>query len=94
MQDFESCDQPKCFLRKEGVDRHALAQILVRVLAGETVAVKATIEPHARCVDCVERVWRCGHPLPTIEDVERSIRAGRWTHRRSRRLSRRNAHTR
>ncbi len=93
MQHFEPCDQPRCFLREDGVDRHALVEIFVRVLAGETVAMKTTIEPHERCADCVERVWRCGHPLPTIEDIDRWIRAGQSTHRRSRRLRRRRAHT-
>ena len=89
MHPFETCTQPGCFLRDEGVDCRALAELIVRVLAGEDVAVKSTIHPSERCIGCAQRVLRGGEPLPTVEELERSLEAGRWTHRRSKRRMRR-----
>ena len=55
MAPFESCTQPECHLREEHVDCHTLAELIVRVLAGEEVAVKSPIESHRHCIGCVGR---------------------------------------
>lgn len=91
MQPFETCTQPKCFLREDGVDSRSLAELIVRVLAGEDVAMQSPIQPYERCVGCVQCVLRGGRPLPTIEQVERSFKVGIWTYRRSQRRMRREA---
>ena len=93
MPPLEACTQPKCLLRERKVDCRSLAELIVRVLAGEDVTedVKSPIQPHERCAGCVERVMGGGKPLPTVEEVERLLEAGRWSNRRSRRRMRREA---
>ena len=91
MQPFESCTQPECFLREDGVDSRSLAELIVRALAGEDVAMQSPIQPYERCVGCVQCVLQGGRPLPTIEEVERYLELGRWTYRRSQRRRRREA---
>ena len=89
MQPIESCTQPKCFLREEGVDSRSIAELVVRVLAGEDVAMKSFIQPNERCVGCTQRILQGGTPLPTVAQLERSLEMGRRTYRRSRRRMRR-----
>lgn len=96
MPSLETCTQPECLLREQDVDSRSLAELVVRVLAGEDVselmAGKPSIHPYARCVDCTLRVFRGGKPLPTVEEVERLLEAGHWSHRRSRRRAKREEH--
>lgn len=88
----ELCTQPGCFLQGDEVDRRSLAELIVRVLAGENVAPESPIQRYERCVGCAMRVLHGGRPLPTVEEVERSLELGKWTYRRSRRRARREAH--
>jgi len=80
-------------LREEHVDSRFLAKLIVRVLAGEDVSDvidgKFHIRPYERCVECVLRVHGGNGPLPTVEDVEELLEAGRWSHRRARRGAKR-----
>lgn len=92
MPPFESCAQPQCQLREEGVDSRSLAELIVNVLAGEKVTVEAPIRRCERCVVCVQQILEGGKPLPTVEDVERALVEGRRAYRRSRRGVRREAH--
>ncbi len=89
MPSLEGCTQPECLLREEDVDCRSLAELVVRVLSGgdvsDVMAGKSPIHPHERCVDCVLRVMRGGKPLPSVEEVERLLETGRWSHRRWRR---------
>jgi hypothetical protein len=93
---IESCTQPECLLREEEVDSRFLANLIVRVLAGEDVsdvmAGKSPIRPYERCVECVLKIQGGGGPLPSVEEVEELLEAGRWSHRRSRRGMRREQH--
>ena len=88
MRPFEPCTQRECYLREEGVNCHALAEMIVRTIAGEDVAVKSPIQKYERCVGCVQRILQGGKPLPTVEEVERSLAAGRLAQRRERRRER------
>ena len=89
----QACTQPECLLREEDVDCRSVAELMVRVLSGEDVpdvmAGKPSIHPYERCVDCVLRVTRGGKPLPSLEEVERLLEAGRSSHRRWKRRVRR-----
>ena len=93
MSSLESCTQPECRLREEDVDSRFLAKLIVRVLAGEDVSDvidrESHVRPYTRCVECVLRVQSSDGPLPTVEDVEELLEAGRWSHRRSRRGAKR-----
>lgn len=86
---FESCTQPDCHLRDESVDPRSLAELIVRTLSGEDVAITSTIHPYERCIECTQRVLRGGKPLPTVNEMERSSKAGRLAYRRSRRQMKR-----
>jgi len=96
MPSLESCTQPECRLRDEDVDSRFLAKLIVRVLAGEDVSDvidgNSHIRPYERCIECVLRVQSGDGPLPTVEDVEELLEAGRWSHRRSRRGANRDKH--
>lgn len=92
MKSFDSCTQPDCFLREDGVDSQSLAKLIVRVLAGEDVQIESPIENRDRCVECTLRVLYGGQPLPTREEVERSLELGRWSYRRSKRIQMRDSH--
>ena len=93
MSSIESCTQPECRLREEDVDSRFLAELIVRVLAGEDVSEvidqNSLIRPYERCVECVLRVQNGDGPFPTVEDVQELLDAGRWSHRRSRRGAKR-----
>ena len=92
LEPFESCTHPECFLREPGVDSRSIAELVVRVLAGEDVAMNSYIQLNERCVGCTQRILQGGTPLPTVAEVERSLAMGRWTYRRSRRRMRRESH--
>ena len=89
MSSIESCTQPECLLREKEVDSRFLAELIVRVLAGEdvsdVVAGKSPIQPYERCIECVLQIQDGHGPLPTVEEVEDRLKAGRWSHRRQRR---------
>jgi hypothetical protein len=93
MSAIESCTQPECLLREEEVDSRFLANLIVRVLAREDVsdvmAGKTPIRPYKRCIECVLQIQDGGGPLPTVEEVENLLEAGRWSHRRARRGAKR-----
>jgi len=65
----------------------------VQVLAGENgsypAAERSPIHPYERCVECVLQIQRGGRPLPSVEEIEDLLEAGRWSHRRFRRGARR-----
>jgi len=88
---LESCTQPDCHLQEAGVNSHSLAELIVRVLAGEDVDIESPIHPYGRCMECTERVLRGGNPLPTVDRVTRSVKAGKLAYRRSRRQMKRMA---
>lgn len=93
MWSIEPCPQPECLLQEKGVDSRYLAQLIVKVLAGEDLSASAAerspIHSYERCVECVLRI-QCGSgPLPSVDEVENRLEAGRWSHRRSRRVARR-----
>ena len=96
MSPFEKCTQPECLLREEDVDCRSLAELIVRVISGEDVSEvmrgKTPVYPYERCVGCALRVMRGREPLPTVEEVERLLEAGKWSHRRWRRRARREDH--
>jgi hypothetical protein len=83
----DPCPQPECLLWEEGVDCRSLAELVVRVLAGEDIsnvmAGKTPIHRHERCTDCVLRVMRGGKP-----GVEERIRVGPSRHFRAPRRTR------
>lgn len=93
MSSIESCTQPECLLREEEVDSRFLANMIVRVLAGEDVsdvmAGETPIRPYRRCIECVLQIHDGCEPLPTVEEVEHLLEAGRWSHRRARRVAKR-----
>jgi hypothetical protein len=93
MSFMESCTQPECCLREKDVDSRFLADLIVRVLAGEDVSdvigKNPAIQPFERCVECVLQIQKGGGPLQTVDEVEHLIEAGRWSHRRSRRGAKR-----
>ena len=96
MSSIESCTQPECLLREEEVDSRFLANLIVRVLAGEDVsdvmAETSPIRPYERCIECVLQIQDGHGPLPTVDEVEDLLKAGRWSHRRQRRGVRRDKH--
>ncbi len=85
----EVCDQPWCALRRPGADAGLLVDLVVAALAGEDVRERldpdSCIEPHARCVTCVERVMRGARPLTTVAEQERKEDVAHWSWRRARR---------
>lgn len=89
------CTQPQCTVRNREVDSRFLAELLVGLMAGEAVREElnpsSRIRPHARCVECVERVMRGQPPLKTVAELLRLDEAGHWTHRRQRRQRRRDS---
>ena len=93
MSSMESCRQPECRLRQKDVDSRFLANLIVRVLAGEDVSdvigKNSPIRPYERCVECVSRIQNEAGPFLTVDEVEDLLEAGRWSHRRSRRGARR-----
>ena len=88
---IESCTQPNCHLQEAGVNSHSLAELIVRVLAGEDVDIESPIHPYGRCMECTGRVLLGGKPLPTLVEVRRSVEAGKLAYRRSRRQMKRTA---
>ncbi len=86
---MESCTQPECLLREKDVDSRFLAKLIVRVLAGEELsdltAGKSPIQPYERCVECVLKIQSGHGPLPSVQEIEDLLEAGRWSHRRERR---------
>lgn len=93
MWSVEPCAQPECILQEKGVNSRFLAQLIVKVLAGEDVSSctleRSPIYPYERCVECVLRIQGGGGPLPSVDEIEHLLEAGRWSHRRSRRVARR-----
>lgn len=96
MWSIERCTQPECRLREKDVDSRFLANLVVQVLAGEDIsdvmAEGTPIHPYRRCVECVLNVQRGGRPLPSVDEIEDLLEAGRWSHRRSRRGEARERH--
>ena len=92
MPSLEACTQPQCLLQRRGMGSRNLAELMVRVLAGEDVsgalAEAVPILPQMSCVDCTEHVMHGGRPLPMVAEVERRLAAGRLAHRRSGRRER------
>lgn len=87
------CTQPQCMFRDKEIDCEFLANVLVRLAAGEDVSDFAPaareIIPDQRCTCCALRVMADRKPLPTVEELEGLVEAGRWTYRRHRRQRRR-----
>ena len=88
MQHSESCMQPECLLQEDGVDSRSLAELIVRMLAGEDFQIESPIVNCERCVECAQRILQGGGPLPTQKEIERSLELGRWTYRRTKRRRR------
>jgi len=89
-----ACTQPQCLLRDEDVGPEFVADLIIRLLAGEDVDVSKAI-PFERmityrewCRQCLLDVVREKGPLETVEEL-RQIEDGRRAHRRERRARRR-----
>ena len=93
MNAIDTCSEPACLLRREDVDSRFIAELVVRLLAGEDVSAELasspTITSSPRCVECALRVMSGRLPLPTVEEVEGLVDAGKASHRRAERRRRR-----
>ncbi len=91
-----ACTQPQCLLRNEDVGPEFIADLIVRLMAGEDVDVSSEVSPkqiityQERCKQCVLDVVREKGPLRTVEELRR-IEEGRRAHRRERRARRRSS---
>ncbi len=94
---LQACTQPQCLLRDEEVGPAFIADLIVRLMAGEDVDFsheafsERIITAKKRCIGCVLDVMRGKGPLPTVEELRR-IEEGLRYHRRVRREYRREAH--
>ncbi len=94
---LEACTQPQCLMRDEEVGPAFIADLIVRLMAGEDVDVshemssERIITAKKRCIGCVLDVMRGEGPLPTVEELRR-IEEGLRSHRTARREYRREAH--
>ena len=85
-----ACTQPQCLLRDAEVGPEFLADLVVKLMAGEDVDASSAVSPdqvityYDRCRKCVLDVMREKGPLPTVEELRR-IEEGRRSHRRERR---------
>lgn len=83
------CTQSACLLRTPGVDRRFLAELLVSVMAGESVGKlvpdSRRIVPRNACVPCVLQVMDSGRAFPTDVEHHHLRDLGRWSYRRHRR---------
>ena len=84
-------------MRDEEVGPAFIADLIVRLMAGEDVDISHEVSPEQiitakkRCIGCVLDVMRGKGPLPTVEELRR-IEEGRRSHRRVRREHRRAGH--
>ena len=81
------CPQPFCLLQRDGVDRGELAEILLRLLAGEEISALRPSPPRdsrGACLSCVERIMDGKGPLTWGRDHEDMV-AGWKSYRRERR---------
>ncbi len=85
----ETCTQPACVLQDPDVDKEYLAEVLVRVMAGENpadvIGEEHRIRLGAPCVECTVRVLGGHRPFLTEEQHERLVHLGHWTYQRNRR---------
>ena len=83
------CTQSACLLRTPGADRRFLAELLVSVIAGESVEElvpeSRRIVPRDACVPCVLKVMDGGRAFVTDVEQQHLRDLGRWSHRRHRR---------
>ena len=81
------CPQPFCALQRDGLDRDELAEMLVRLLAGEEASELRPAPPRESrevCVSCVNQILDGKGPLQWGMDFEGLI-AGWRSYRRARR---------
>lgn len=90
------CMQPGCLLKRPGLEKEQLANILALAIAGnpldEWIPDSERIEIGEHCGECVLRVLQGRKSFPTEADWLRLIALGRWHQRRHRRRERINAH--
>jgi hypothetical protein len=89
MSSYEFCTQPQCILQEEDFDQRAIAELLVRLAAGDDVSDvmdgKSPIQIYERCTRCAQRCIEGMSPLPTADELQALLDAGHWSHRRRRR---------
>lgn len=91
---LEACTQPQCRLRDENLDPDFIADLIVRLMAGEDVDAANLISPeerityYDRCRQCLLDVVRAKGPLKTVEEL-RQFEEGRQANRRQRRARQR-----
>ena len=88
----EVCTQPQCMLRDKGFDSEFSADLILRLLSGEDIAVAVPADRRIvgieHCRRCVLSVLRDGRPLATAEELKELVESGQRSHRRYRRWRR------
>jgi hypothetical protein len=89
MSSYEFCTQPQCILQEKDFDQRAIAELLVRLAAGDdvsdVVAGRSPIQAYERCTKCAQRCIEGLSPLPTADKLQALLEAGQLSHRRRRR---------
>lgn len=83
------CTQPWCPLRDKEAGPAFIAELVVRIVAGEDVhdviPSNRTTNRQDVCRECAERVMHDLTPLLTATQWDRIVEAGHWSYRRRRR---------
>jgi len=85
----------ECLLRADHVGSEFVANLLVRLMAGDDVSQvmrgRRHLVPGNQCVECAHRVMRDLAPLKTVERWGEEVREGKRSKRRQRRRNQREA---
>jgi hypothetical protein len=85
----------ECLLRADHVGSEFVANLLVRLMAGDDVSQvmrgRPRLVPGKQCVECAQRVMQDLAPLKTVEQWGEQVREGKRSNRRQRRRNQHDA---